>query len=391
MPLVVSSNPKAYERTSDDLLNAIPESVFVKRAFALDTARHLSVRGRYFTWMAIPDRWVTWILGAVPTGYLMMRKYRPEIIWSTYPIASAHVIAWILHKLTGVPWIADFRDPMVEEDPRTGELVPHNKLIRNVRLWIESLCVRYASRVIFCTNGAMQICKERYPSISYDHLMVIPNGYDESDFEAISIDDALEDQPNKPLILLHSGIIYPTTDRDPSGLFDALVLLRQKNKISPSILRIILRATGHDEYIRAMIRERHIEDMVFIEPAIPYHSALSEMCKVDGLLVLQGYTSNPAIPAKVYEYLRAGKPIVALVDPEGDTSVLLNSIGINYQAPLDDTELIITALKEFIANATNKSKSNTTKYDTQMYTRAEGARILAGVLNVISKREKMNK
>ena len=57
-PLVLSADPRAYERTSDDLMAEIPDSIVVRRAFALDTARHLSIAGRYIAAMARPDRWV---------------------------------------------------------------------------------------------------------------------------------------------------------------------------------------------------------------------------------------------------------------------------------------------------------------------------------------------
>jgi hypothetical protein len=101
--------------------------MIVERAFALDASRQLAVRGRYPAFMARPDRWVSWWLGAVPKGLAMIRKYRPQAIWSTYPIATAHKIACTLQRLTGLPWIADFRDPMAQdgypEDRKTWQTV----------------------------------------------------------------------------------------------------------------------------------------------------------------------------------------------------------------------------------------------------------------------------
>src|SRR5215510_13823207 len=63
-PIILTAKPQAYPQVGEDQLHEIPESVPVIRAFALDTARHLSFRGYYLRRMALPDRWVSWWLGA---------------------------------------------------------------------------------------------------------------------------------------------------------------------------------------------------------------------------------------------------------------------------------------------------------------------------------------
>lgn len=122
-PLVISANPRAYENTSDDLLGEIPPGTIVRRPFALDTARHLAIKGRYPGFMARPDRWVSWRFAGVREGLRMIREFQPQAIWSTYPIATAHLIGHELACRSGLPWVADFRDPMAQEgypsDPKT--------------------------------------------------------------------------------------------------------------------------------------------------------------------------------------------------------------------------------------------------------------------------------
>src|SRR5690606_23034129 len=79
-----------------------------------DAKRHFSVAGRYPGILARPVRWVSWWLGAVPLGLRLVRKLRVRAIWSTFPIATAHLIGATLATRTGLPWIADFRDPMAQ-------------------------------------------------------------------------------------------------------------------------------------------------------------------------------------------------------------------------------------------------------------------------------------
>ncbi|MBX3638145.1 MAG: glycosyltransferase, partial [Rubrivivax sp.] len=91
-PMVLTTQARAYEKTSDDLLPEVPDGTLVCRAFALDTARHLSIGGRYPGRLARPDRWITWRFDAVRQGLRLIREHRPDAIWSTYPIATAHRI-----------------------------------------------------------------------------------------------------------------------------------------------------------------------------------------------------------------------------------------------------------------------------------------------------------
>src|SRR5438132_13514328 len=115
-PIVLTASRQAYgARAKDDY--QIPKGVEVARAFALDTKRHLSLRGKYFQSLALPDQWVTWWPGAVALGCNLIRKHRPDVIWSTYPIATAHLIGLTLYRLIGIPWVAYIRDPWTYTDP----------------------------------------------------------------------------------------------------------------------------------------------------------------------------------------------------------------------------------------------------------------------------------
>jgi hypothetical protein len=337
-PIVLTAHPRAYESTSQDLLRDVPENVVVERAFALDTARHLAIGGRYPGILARPDRWKSWSLGAVPAGLRLIRQHRPAIIWSTYPIATAHRVADRLHRMSGIPWVADFRDPMAQdgypEDPKTWAAFER----------IERSAISNAACAIFTTRGAAGMYRSRYPE-NADRIRVIENGFDEESFNGIA--------GGAPLIagkttLLHSGVIYPV-ERDPTQFFGTLATLWKSGRISPDSLRVRFRAPAHDKVILGIAERLGVAPFVECLPSIPYREALGEMMRADGLLVMQAANCNEQIPAKVYEYLRAQRPMLGLTDPKGDTADLMLRAGVRHIAPLDVPDRIAETLLDFLA------------------------------------------
>lgn len=337
-PLVLSAHPRAYESTGADQLGEIPDTVPVRRAFALDSARHLAVRGRYPGLLALPDRWASWLLGAIPAGLAIVRRQRPDVIWSTYPIATAHLAALLLRRLTGLPWVADLRDPMIDDSHPSG------RLRRAAAAWIEARVVRHATRVVLTTPGALRSYRARYPATPPERFRLIENGYDEESFTGLTPAPAL---PDTPFTLLHSGVIYPS-ERDPAPLFEALAALRARGLLSSAGFRLRLRAPVHEALLRALAERHGLSDLVEILPHLPYREALAEMLAADGLLVLQASNCNDQVPAKLYEYLRARRPILALTDPAGDTAGLLRAHGIDTIARLDDSAAIAAGLARFL-------------------------------------------
>lgn len=340
-PIVLTAHPRAYANTGEDQLGDIPTDVKVHRAFALDASRHLAFRGAYPKLIALPDRWSSWCLGAIPTGLTILRRYRPEILWSTYPIATAHLIGLCLHSLSGIPWVADFRDSMTEPG------YPPDATVRGAYLRIERSTVSRASRAVFTTPGALRMYAERYPHVPAARWGVIPNGYDEGQF--LEVEQGASGRPatGSRIVLVHSGILYPS-ERDPRAFFGAIAALRRDGRISASTLQVVLRASGFDDDYRPMLREAGIDDIVRLEPAVGYRAALAEILAADGLLLFQASNCNHQIPAKIYEYLRARRPIFAMTDAAGDTARVLATAGIDTVAPLDSQPRITEGLLRFL-------------------------------------------
>lgn len=342
-PVILTAHPRAYDAVSDDLLADIPDGVQVIRAFALNAARHFALAGRYPDIMAIPDRWSSWVMGGVISGLRAIKRHRIDAIFSTYPIASAHLIGLVLSRLTGLPWIADFRDPMAQDG------YPADPAVRRSFLWIEERTLRRARRAMFTSPGAIRDYRARYPDIPAERYALIENGFDEEVFSNLPAADV--HQPgcdSRRIVCLHSGIVYPS-ERNPTHFFRALGALKREGRMDSSSIEFRFRASANDEQLLSLAKENGIEDLISLAPPIPYRDALSEMISVDALLVLQASNCNSQIPAKAYEYLRAGRPILALTDPLGDTADLLRGAGSSRVVPLDSTDAIIQVLPGFIA------------------------------------------
>jgi hypothetical protein len=344
-PLVLTAHPRAHADTAPLSAGSLPEGLVVRRAFALDTSRHLAVKGRYTRLLALPDRWVTWCLGAIPAGLAMIRTHRPQVLWSTYPIASAHLIGLALHKLTGLPWVADLRDPMLDA------VYPADPLSRRVAGWIEARTIRASARVVCTTPGAVRHYRQLFSDVPPERFCLIENGYDDEDFDAAEADARAIAKPHdRPLTMLHSGIVYPL-ERDPRPLFAALAALLADSSLTPRRFQLVLRAPVHEAFLTQLIGEYGIASLVTIAPPLPYRAALAEMLGADALLLLQAANCNDQVPAKLYEYLRANKPLLALTDPQGDTWAAVRAAGIGTLAPLDDADAIKAALMNFVTLA----------------------------------------
>lgn len=339
-PIVLTVRPQAYEQTSSDLNADVPPGIRVERAFAVDSARDLSIGGRYPAFLARPDRWISWRFAAVAAGRRLIRDCNPQAVWSTFPIATAHVIGCALQERSGLPWIADFRDPMAQDG------YPSDPALWRSFSKIEKRTIARARVSIFTTPGAARMYRERYPEAAA-RIGVVENGYDEESFAGLKREACAEPLNPGALTLLHSGMVYPI-ERDPTMLFAALRRLADEGRLRRGAFKLRFRAAGQDGLLARLTKEQGLGDFVEVMPAIAYRPALEEMARADALLLLQAANCNEQIPAKLYEYLRAGRPVLALTDPRGDTAVTVRGAGLDTIARLDSADEIHRLLQRFL-------------------------------------------
>jgi glycosyltransferase involved in cell wall biosynthesis len=223
-------------------------------------------------------------------------------------------------------------------------------------------------------------------------IQVIANGFDEDMFaSSIGVDAASgaavtsPRNDGRPLQLLHSGLLYPH-ERNPELFFQAIAELLQAGVLSEGELMITLRASGNEGAYQKRMGELGLDRVMRLMPAVPYRDALKEMIGADACLVFQARSCNQQIPAKVYEYLYAQKPILGLTDPVGDTGRLLASTGATHIAALEDKDGMKRAIRDFVNALRNGVAPRAPREVVMGYSRRASSQRLAKLLDEIVRR-----
>lgn len=377
---VVSVPERLYRSVDPASVARIPEGVTVHRPWAGNVKELFGIRGVYPDLLAIPDRFWPWLPGAVRNGLRLIRGQGMDALYTTYPPATAHMIGLRLKRRTGLPWIADFRDPWVEDS-----MPP---LRRRLEGWLERRVLSAADRVICNTPAMRRWFLERYPDLPPERFVTIPNGYDEADFREIVPD------PRATFEVLYPGMIS-AGNRNPRPLLDGIALALERGWLRRDDLRVTFLGTadyGNSERFRQELAERDLEALCEVRvDRIPYAAAVARMAAADLLVVLaEPIGDSPArqaektwshlqVPAKVYEYLRLGRPLLALVSG-GAVAEILEETGAGQPVPPDNIEGIAATLRDAYATRKAPGVGARPPDAVRRYERSQLAAELAGVL-----------
>lgn len=293
-------------------------------------------------WAALqwPDDRGGWARRAYADARRLIDEERIEMVLSTAPPVAAHALARRLARDAGLPWVADWRD-LWADNP--GHLAPAWR--RALERRAEARWMRDAAGVVTVTPG----WQRRYEGQMLGRCPVawIPNGYDEADFADLP---AAPVPADGALRLVHTGSFYGP--RDPAPLLDALdrVLLDRRTGPRALKLRLVGAVGGRFDAALAAFDARH-PGLVERRPYVPHAQALAEMVAADALLLVVGAGDGRqaavvagTLPGKLFEYLRAGPPVLLLGDPAGDAAALLREHGRGWVADETRPEQIAQAL-----------------------------------------------
>jgi len=279
----------------------------------------------------LDSQW-SWFPLAARRGLAICREERPDLIYSTGGPASAHIAAGMIASRTGIPWVAEFQDPLVHGDWRRGKAAL--KLFSIAERYV---CAR-ASRVVFLTEEARRRAAER-TSLEDRGRCFYPGA-----------DPPLEFSPRRPngtlIRFAHLGSFGGS--RNPAVLLDAIgLLLGERPELSGTVHFDFY--GNCDANSKQLFREFPWEGVVTFHGRVSRSASLAAMRDADVLVLIQNVADYSAetIPSKVYEYLAAARPILGLVYRNAELSGMLMGLG-HTVAEAEDAGSVCDAVSAII-------------------------------------------
>lgn len=288
------------------------------------------IRGNFL----IPDPRVFWITPSVKFLNKYLKENPVDLIVSTGPPHSMHLIALGLKKKFDIPWIADFRDPWTDIDFYHKLKLTHFADQKHRQL--EKKVLATADYVVTVSPG----CAAGLEKIANRKVEVITNGYDPSDYEFE------KPVPDKTFTISHFGAF--NKDRNPGSLWLALSELATENPDFKNLLRIKLFGQTDVSIINDIKKYNLSDNLVLIEH-LPHQKGLIELCKSQVLLLPLNNAPNVKgiLTGKMFEYIALQRPILAIGPTDADFAEILRETNSGVSLNFDDVQGIKNALLNY--------------------------------------------
>jgi glycosyltransferase involved in cell wall biosynthesis len=280
--------------------------------------------------LLLPDENVTWNATAIPKAISIARSEGIDVVLTTSPPGSVHLIGAAVQKATGVKWVADLRDSIALHAHRHADGAGA-RAKQKARAGVAHLVARQADAIV---TAAEAITVETRGLSPRGRVVTIPNGCDFDDFAG------LEYRRGDRFRITHAGSFFGKRDPRPflralaaSGLAD--VTVRFLGDFRP----------GDREFMESL----GLADRVELVPHVPRRDSLRLQRESDVLLLLipeAGGRGRGVLSGKVFEYIAAERPVLALVPPDGAAAELIRDTGVGVVAAPEDVDAIRDALVE---------------------------------------------
>jgi glycosyltransferase involved in cell wall biosynthesis len=277
----------------------------------------LTLRG-----LLVPDAAVLWNLTAVPAALRLVRRLRVDVVLTTSPPGSVHLVGAVAKRITGVRWVADLRDSIASHVHRRHEIRGEHALAR--------LVARQADGIVAASES---IAAEMQGLHARGLVHAILNGCDFDDF------DGLVYRRGERFRIVHAGSFFGR--RDPRPFLEALARSDQD---------VVARFVGDFRSTDREYAERlGLGDRLELIPYLPHGDVLALQRDAEALLLLipeADGRGTGVLSGKVFEYLAAERPIIAVVPPDGAAATLIKDVGAGVVVAPDDVDGLTRAIGE---------------------------------------------
>lgn len=275
-------------------------------------------------WIYHPDAQVGWYPFAVAAGRRALREMRFDAIFSSsFPI-TAHLVARRLHRDSGVPWIAEFRDPWADVAANTRDGDRRDRLERSL--------LGDADAIVTVSPA----WRDRFLEKRAAHVHVVTNGFDPADLPAAP--------PIDEFVVTHLGSFYPRS-QDLRAVWEALKRMRALEPALRLRVKFVGEVAGE---VREQIAGYGLTDVLEVTGFLPHRAALAATMASSVLIAAGFRPEHPfyrgVVPAKLFEYLGTGLPVVYVAAADTDAARLLGGHRACHVVEPGDVDAALNAL-----------------------------------------------
>jgi glycosyltransferase involved in cell wall biosynthesis len=337
-PIVVTSDGRGFPLRDPLLAREIPPRTVVLRApsvplqFVRWNLEGLLRSAGLPTWPASavgwPDEMVGWLPGAVYQALRAARRHRPDVLYTTSSPVTAHLAGLIVQRITGLPWVADFRDPWTRHPHAARQF----RLVARASEALERCVTSRVGRAVVADESVNLLGVDR----DDQRLVVIRNGVDPDDLAAIA-------RPALPahFRLSYVGSFYGAIDGEP--VFTALRALLRSGILDPRAfeLRLVGDATPRPDFDLGALP-------VTRTGYVDHAQALREMASASALLLYLPRLTR-ASSGKLFEYLASGRPVLCVARRDNLAYRLVEELGAGPCVEPEDADGIERAIEHMLA------------------------------------------
>ncbi len=288
-------------------------------------ARQATLAGRR---LLLPDAAVAWNLTAIPAAIRIVRREQIDVIVTTSPPSSVHFVGAAVARATGIPWVADVRDSIVAHPHRRAER-RSVQLKESAERGVARLVAERADAIVAVSDAIATEMKSRSPR---GDVVTIPNGSDFDDF------DGLPYQSGDRFRITHTGSFFGK--RDPRPFLSALA----DSTFDDVTARFVGDFRSSD---LEWAREQALGERLELIPYAPRRRSLELQRDSEALLLLipdAGGRGRGVLSGKVFEYMAAERPILAVVPPDGAAADLIRETGAGVVVAPGDVDGMVQEL-----------------------------------------------